>query len=526
MPQVGDIINHYRQVRQIGEGGMGAVFEAVHTKIRSKRAAVKLLLPSLTENPETIARFEREAEAASAIGHEAIIDIYDLGVSSDGTPYMIMEFLRGRSLAAELDHTYENGPNATFDEELAVFVACNVLSALSATHAKGIVHRDLKPDNIFLVETSAEMPRVKLLDFGIARFLEPASAVGDGRCLTKTGITMGTPDFMSPEQAVGEPREVDHQSDIWAVGVILYLSLTDSYPYESTNYNQLVYKLISDFEPPAPSTLNPAITPALEQIILRAMRKDRNERYASAAEMLDALRPLASAATLSVLAISERHLSVPPREHLERKPKLESHHEEELTGHPVSLSQQETERNTSLDEEPASRPRKLLVGFGVAVLTTLVTLGVVFGLSSGSDDAGETAPEQPPPPMIESSSAEHTEPRLPFPTKTEAEVPGSSTSSEEKVPAQSVVEESNAAARDGGIQGVVASDADSPTPVAAPPQKHANRRRAPGPNRREPPARPPVRPNYSSPRAPSAPGGFGSKVPDRTYSGTGRGTKL
>jgi serine/threonine-protein kinase len=306
MPQEGDVVSQYRLLRKIGEGGMGAVYEAVHTRIRSKRAAVKVLHHRFANDPSTIARFEREAEAAAAIGHEGIIDIYDLGQAADGSPYMVMEYLAGESLKDTMKRVFSQRAGASLDTGFTVFLACNVLSALAAAHREGIVHRDLKPDNIFLVETGAAYPMVKLLDFGIARMMELGGSDPSDFTLTKTGAIIGTPYFMSPEQAMGLKDQIDQRSDIWSLGVVLYACATGRFPFEGENYNQLVARLVSDYEPAEPSVINPSLPPALEQVILRAMCKKLELRYASADEMLDELVSLADDTTLNMLAFSER----------------------------------------------------------------------------------------------------------------------------------------------------------------------------------------------------------------------------
>lgn len=310
MPQTGHVVGQYRLVRQIGEGGMGAVFEAAHTRIRSKRAAIKFLHPDFAHDPASVARFEREAEAAAAVGHEGIVDIYDLGQTSDGSLYMVMEYLEGESLKDKLKLVFATAPGASLDLDLTVFVACNVLSALGAAHRAGIVHRDLKPDNIFLVETGSTYPRVKLLDFGIARMMELGGSDQEQFTLTKTGTIMGTPFFMSPEQAQGFKDQIDQRTDLWSLGIILYACTTGQFPFQGENYNQLVARLVSDYEPVEPTVLNPEIPMALEKVILKSLRKELGQRYLSAEEMLGDLVPLANEATLSVLALSERR-SVP-----------------------------------------------------------------------------------------------------------------------------------------------------------------------------------------------------------------------
>ena len=308
MPREGDIVSQYRLIRKIGEGGMGVVYEAVHARIRSKRAAIKVLHADSLNDPDAIARFEREAEAAAAIGHEGIVDVYDLGVSGDGSPYMVMEYLEGETLKELMARVLDSRPGATFATDLTVYLGCNVLSALSAAHRSGIVHRDLKPENVFLVETGSDFPRVKLLDFGIARITDLGGRLSDTG-LTKTGTVMGTPYFMSPEQAMGEKELIDQRTDLWSLGVILYACTTGRYPYEGEYYNQLVSRLVSTFEPPRPGAINPDIPSPLEAVILRAMAKDLEQRYSSAKSMLEDLLPLSSGATQSFLALSERKVS-------------------------------------------------------------------------------------------------------------------------------------------------------------------------------------------------------------------------
>jgi serine/threonine-protein kinase len=300
MPKVGDIVGQYLLVRLLGQGGMGEVYEAAHTRIKSKRAAVKFLLASLASNPEVITRFEREAEAAAAIGHEGIIDVYDLGQGPDGAPYLIMEFLDGKALTDSIEENDSTGLSKPQKVGLSVYIASSILSALAAAHEIGIVHRDLKPDNIFLIETGSGRPKIKLLDFGIARFIEQAGDRAQNT-LTRTGAIMGTPYFMSPEQALGKKDAIDQRIDLWAMGVILYKILTGRYPFQGENYNQVLSQIISDYEPAEVSVLNPEVPEALEKIVHRAICKDLEKRYTSADEMLQDLRPLMDDADLGLL---------------------------------------------------------------------------------------------------------------------------------------------------------------------------------------------------------------------------------
>lgn len=281
MPDIDDVLlGKYRLVKKLGAGGMGAVFEAVHEQI-GKHVAVKVLHQDLTQKPELVARFTREAQAAAAIGHKAIIDIYDIGNSSDGSLFLVMEFLQGQNLAQALQQA-----GRPLDVNHALYVACQVLSALHSAHDKGIIHRDLKPDNIFLEQTGQLYPDVKLLDFGISKMLDEGAP--EDR-LTRTGTIMGTPFYMAPEQARGR-KELDHRVDIYAMGVILYEALLGRVPFWADNTFALVYEILNTPLTP-PRVLRPDMPEALEQIIVKALSRDANDRYQRSQEMLFALMP-------------------------------------------------------------------------------------------------------------------------------------------------------------------------------------------------------------------------------------------
>ncbi|HET9622048.1 MAG TPA: serine/threonine-protein kinase, partial [Kofleriaceae bacterium] len=264
----------YRIDRLIAVGGMGAVYEGTHVKLR-KRVAIKVINPQLS-NDAMIERFHREAITASQIGHEGIAQVTDLGTSGGGEPFLVMEYLEGESLASRLR---ASGPLAIED---ACELACSILSPLAAAHRAGIVHRDLKPDNVFLVRQSrGEM--VKLLDFGISR----ASGLESEFRLTTTGLVLGTPYYMSPEQARGE-HQITPAADLYAIGVILYEMLVGQVPIQAENYNQLMYRvMMSEFAPPRER--RPDVPVMLEQIILQAMAQEPAQRPVSASDFEQAL---------------------------------------------------------------------------------------------------------------------------------------------------------------------------------------------------------------------------------------------
>ncbi len=279
MLEIGDLIDgKYRIVRQLGQGGMGEVYEALHEGI-GKPVAVKVLRPQDAPEGELVARFHREAQAAASAGHRGIVDIYDVGTADDGSPFLVMELLQGESLADRLDR------RGRLDLPEAAYVVCQVLSALSAAHDVGVVHRDLKPENVFLVESGAALPEVKLLDFGISRVIVPGTVTR----MTRSGAVMGTPAYMSPEQAAGK-SDIDHRTDLFSIGVMLQECLTGRLPFDGDNYNALIAAIIST-EPPRPGELRPELPHEIDDLVHRALRKDREARHQSAAELFAELRP-------------------------------------------------------------------------------------------------------------------------------------------------------------------------------------------------------------------------------------------
>ncbi|HWO25784.1 MAG TPA: protein kinase [Kofleriaceae bacterium] len=260
----------YRVEQLLAVGGMGAVYLGTHTALR-KRVAIKVLNPQ-SSSKGMIERFHREAITASQIGHEGIAQVTDFGTSYEGEPFLVMEYLEGESLAARLS------TSGRLPIEIACELGCAILAPLAAAHEAGIVHRDLKPDNVYLVRQSrGEL--VKLLDFGISR---APGLEGEFR-LTKTGLVLGTPYYMSPEQARGE-SEVGPAADLYAFGVILYEMLIGRVPIEGENYNQLMFRVLTA-EYARPRQERPEIPEELEQLILQSMALDPTARPNSAAEL-------------------------------------------------------------------------------------------------------------------------------------------------------------------------------------------------------------------------------------------------
>jgi len=267
------IDQRYRVDSLLGEGGMGLVYRVTHTRL-NKTLAMKVLRQENTRDPEVLARFRREAESASNIGNQHIIDVSDFGELTDGSTYFIMEFLDGLDLIDAID-SVDRMP-----EERALHIAIQVCRALGAAHDAGITHRDLKPENIFLIRRDDEEDFVKVLDFGIAK-------VGDGpNRLTRAGEVLGTPHYMSPEQCEGEG--VDHRTDIYAFGVLLYEMLTGHVPHDADTMMGILTKHMYE-EPIPPRVRVPHVSAELETLIMRCLEKQPERRYQTMQDVLSDL---------------------------------------------------------------------------------------------------------------------------------------------------------------------------------------------------------------------------------------------
>ncbi len=269
---IGSKVGNYKLVRQLGVGGMGAVYEAVH-ELMGKKAAVKMLLPELSANQEIVGRFFNEAKAATKIQHAGIVDVYDFGYHASGHAYIVMEYLSGSSLADLLKKGLHFAR--------ALDISWQLCSALGAAHKNGIVHRDVKPDNIYIVPDPATPTgdRVKLLDFGISKLTGDDGAMQK----TRTGTVMGTPAYMSPEQCRGS-GEVDSRTDIYAVGCIMFEMVCGQPPFVRNGFGELITAHIIE-EPPRPSEMNPSVPAMFESIIMRSLEKDVDTRYQTTADM-------------------------------------------------------------------------------------------------------------------------------------------------------------------------------------------------------------------------------------------------
>jgi serine/threonine-protein kinase len=287
-PLIGTTLaDRYRLERRLGEGGMGAVYEGSHV-VLGKPVAVKVLREKYVDRPEVAQRLVNEARLASSIRHEHIVDITDSGSTADGRTFVVMELLDGQSLAELIR---KEGP---LPEPRAIEIVRQVASALGAAHGRHIVHRDVKPENIFVVDKSGQ-DFIKVVDFGISKSLRAGETPEpESLRLTHTGMVLGTPLYMSPEQARGD-EDLDHRIDIYALGVILYECLTGEVPFRGTNYNGIIAQ-VANQEATPPRTLRPElrITEAVERVVGKAMAKNRDDRYPTMEAFEADLRRVAS----------------------------------------------------------------------------------------------------------------------------------------------------------------------------------------------------------------------------------------
>jgi serine/threonine-protein kinase len=288
----------YHIDRKLGEGGMGVVFAARHAVIE-RPLAIKVLKREVMRDTATIKRFVQEAKAASRIGHPNIVDVTDFGTTTDGLTYQVMEFVDGVTLGQALR---KDGP---FRASRAIRIAGQLARALGAAHTKGIVHRDLKPENIFLIDRDGRKDFVKIVDFGIAKVIPVGGApVAEGPRLTRAGAVFGTPEYMAPEQAAGR-GDTDGRVDVYALGIILYEMLTGRVPHRGdTTVRTLAMQMLDPIEPPSKVRPDAGIVPELEAVVMKALAKKREQRYATMADLLADLEAAAGAPLLEPVSAS------------------------------------------------------------------------------------------------------------------------------------------------------------------------------------------------------------------------------
>jgi serine/threonine-protein kinase len=268
------LADRYHILKRIGEGGMGRVYLGEHVKM-NRQCAIKVMNPALVNDAESAARFAREASSAARIIHPNVAAVFDYG-ESDGLIYLVMEYVDGQPLSRILAR------EAPLSVERALDLARQIADGLGAAHELGIVHRDLKPDNILVTRTRTGREVPKVVDFGIAKAVQDTT----GESLTRTGLVIGTPEFMSPEQLLGDP--VDARSDLYALGCILHLMLTAAPPFAAGTREQMIKRRLTD-DAPHVQQLDPGLPDSVDRIVERLLARSPGERYGSAAEVRDAL---------------------------------------------------------------------------------------------------------------------------------------------------------------------------------------------------------------------------------------------
>ena len=401
--EIGQLLdNKYKIVRLLGEGGMGAVYEGENVRIHH-RVAIKVMHANVEADNGARERFEREAQAAGRIGSEHICEVYDLGELPSGARYMVMEFLAGEALSTRVLKL------GRIPIEVMAPLLLQLLEGLEAAHSAGIIHRDLKPDNVFLQRTKSGGDFVKIVDFGVSKF--NALSGGAGMSMTRTGAVVGTPYYMSPEQVRGA-KLVDHRSDLYSVGVVLFECITGTLPFQAETFNELMFKIA--LEPPQDAEqLVPGLDARFASIMRKAMAREAVHRYDSAAQFGQAVAEWMQ--TVGV-AMPTGHASV-----LQSGAGLTTPFANTPSGALVPPTAHAATPNPALDKTTASgsslsktppQPKKgngaiAAIGIGIVVLAA-AGIGVMQ-MSKGKPPSGVAASEPPPaaavpPPAVTASA--------------------------------------------------------------------------------------------------------------------------
>ncbi|MEJ7597816.1 MAG: serine/threonine-protein kinase, partial [Kofleriaceae bacterium] len=375
---VGTVLGSYRILELIGEGGMGWIYVAEHVRL-GRRVALKVLRQQYAVHPVAVARFFAEARAVNQISHENIVEITDFFENPGGANYFIMELLRGQDVAHVLMR------EGALPVSRVVDIARQVASVLAAVHEAKIIHRDLKPDNVFLINRSGTSDFVKLLDFGVAKLSEQ-----QGAYKTKTtaiGSIIGTPEYMSPEQAGGE--EVDHRSDIYSLGVIMYEMLTGVSPFRGKSFGEILVKHMTLDPKPLASFENvpEPIPGAVEALVMSLLAKDRDQRPQTMTDVEESLQGILD--YVSPLVEVRRAESI----RIVRPPISSRNDQKAPSGAPAeSIGREPTIAATSvaLQVPPPRSRRKPWMGVGAAVIVVVAAL--VIGVAARDGGSRPTAP--------------------------------------------------------------------------------------------------------------------------------------
>jgi serine/threonine-protein kinase len=386
----------YRLERELGRGGMGSVWLAEHLTLRSP-VAIKLIDPGIAENPEALARFLREAQAAASLRSPHVVQILDHGVDN-GVPFIVMELLEGESLASRLERVHRLSPAET------ARILTQVARAVTRAHEAGIVHRDLKPDNIFLVRNDEEEV-AKVLDFGVAK----ASSHGMGAATgaTRTGSVLGTPYYMSPEQAEGA-KSIDGRSDLWALGVIAWECLLGARPFEAETLGGLLLAICAR-DIPSPSSVG-TVPPGFDAWFARACSRNVAYRFSSAKELAAELRQVCSG-TGSELAGGYGPPQAP----------TSSQHGPSVQASSLPLASTTGHLSMSASRQPLSKKSMVPLLIGGGVVLSALAVAALFALRPGSSDTiASAAPVVAAPPSSPKAEPTVAPAALPEPAKPEA----------------------------------------------------------------------------------------------------------
>jgi tRNA A-37 threonylcarbamoyl transferase component Bud32 len=448
----------------IGRGGMGAVYEGTNTAI-GKKVALKFIDAEFARNVDIANRFQREAESASLVESAHIVHIFDSGATDTGIPYIVMELLRGEDLRGRINRL------GRLPTEEAVHVVAQTLRGLHRAHEAGIVHRDLKPDNIFLVDRDDDPLFAKIVDFGISKIMRrPGEAAGNPGTLTRQGVVLGTPSYMSPEQAQAF-ADLDLRTDLWSVGAILFECLGGRPPHLGDAYEQIIISICTTDSPDIRS-LDPNVPAPLAEFVARALERDRARRFQTAKEMLEALQATGIASVRNIGAFASGQgaaMAAAARSGANDAVQAQSAPSGRTrvswtAGGVRSAGEDDESAETSdpLNARARGVRRRGLMALGAIVMGAafLLTFGL---LRRRGSDPGATAP----PAATSHGSGTATDPNG---TGT-AVTPGAATGSTpgtETAGAASAEPRAGSAEPRGGKEGSAATPKSSPVPVAAP----------------------------------------------------------